>query len=98
MSHWLSDIFRKFVDSKNGNLVYVNTSRMMNDGHREMRNSMEICLGVVLIFLGLAIMVWTYRRASKVENKFSVTYFMIISGYGAGIGSIAIGANILCTL
>ena len=83
---------------KNEHFVYVNIHRMMNDGHREMRNSMEVCLGVALIFLGLAIMVWTYRRASKVENKFSVTYFMIISGYGAGIGSIAIGANILCTL
>ena len=83
---------------KNEHFVYVNIHRMMNDGHREMRNSMEVCLGVALIFLGLAIMVWTYRRASKVENKFYVTYFMIISVYGAGIGSIAIGANILCTL
>ena len=84
--------------NNNERLVYVNTNRMMSDGHREMRNSMEVCLGVALIFLGLAIMVWTYRRANKVENKFSVTYFMIISGYGTGIGSIAIGANILYTL
>ncbi len=59
---------------------------------------MEIFFGVALIFLGLAIMIWTYRRANKVENKFSIAYFLIISGYGAGIASIAIGANILCTL
>lgn len=59
---------------------------------------MEICFGMALIFLGLAIMIWTYRRANKVESKFSIVYFLIISGYGAGIGSIAIGANILCTL
>lgn len=58
----------------------------------------KIILGMALIFLGLAIMVWTYRRANKVDNKFSVAYFMVISGYGAGIGCIAIGANILCTL
>jgi len=58
---------------------------------------MEICLGMALIFLGLAVMIWIYRRASKVENKFSIAYFMIISGYGAGIGIITIGANMLCT-
>ena len=63
-----------------------------------MMNSMKIFLGVALIFLGLAMMVWTYRAAKKVDNKFSVVYFMIISGYGAGIGWIALGANILCTL
>ncbi len=28
---------------------------------------MEICFGVALIFLGLSIMIWTYRRANKVE-------------------------------
>ena len=63
-----------------------------------MINNMEICLGVVLIFFGIALIIWTYRRANKVENKFSVAYFMIITGYGAGIGAIAIGANIFCTL
>lgn len=35
MSQKLSKSFRKFVVSKNGNLVYVNTSRMMTDGHRD---------------------------------------------------------------
>lgn len=59
---------------------------------------MEICFGVALIFLGLALMIWTCRSANKVVNKFLIVYILIISGYGAGIGSIAIGANILCTL
>lgn len=36
---------------------------------------MEICFGVALIFLGLAIMIWTSRRANKVENKFQLCTF-----------------------
>lgn len=51
----------------------------------------------MLIAVGIIIIWSTFNRCRKIENKFSVAYFMCVSGYGAGIGCIAIGANILVT-
>ncbi len=58
---------------------------------------MEFIAAIMLIAVGIIIIWNTFNRCRKIENKFSVAYFMCVSGYGAGIGCIAIGANILVT-
>ena len=60
--------------------------------------TMKTAVAIFLIICGIVMLYWTYSRCRKFENKFSVGYFMCISGYGAGIGLIAIGVNMWCTM
>lgn len=66
--------------------------------HQQMINSiLKIVSGVFLIFFGFVMIISTYRELKETE-KFSVSYFLIIRGYGAGIGCMALAANILLSL
>lgn len=58
---------------------------------------MKYIVGTALIIAGVIIIRWTFNQCKKIDYKFSVAYFMCASGYGAGIGCIALGANIIVT-